>query len=195
MLDNIRRKKSQVSDALYKSVLTRLYAFSPSVSTLNLGKLRLSSQAHKSFRYFNQKVQLSYELCAEKGVEFKMLECPKGTFEMGHKDKSDNQPRPEVIESPFLLGQTEVTQELYRAVVGTNPSEFKNSLQNPVERVTWENAILFCNKLSSLQGLDECYTRKSSERYDWLCDFTKNGYRLPTEKEWEYASKAGTENE
>jgi len=194
MLENLRRKRSQISDTLYASVLSRLYAFSPSVSTLNLGKLRLSSQASKSFRYFNQKVQLSYELCVVRGAEFKMIECPTGSFTMGHKNQSDNQPRPEMIDTPFLLGQTEVTQKLYEAVMKTNPSHFK-SPQNPVEKVSWGDAILFCNKLSDLQGLENCYTRNSSKKYDWLCDFSKNGYRLPREKEWEYAAKAGTQNQ
>jgi len=195
MLDNIRRKRSQISDTLYIGVLPRLYAFSPSVSTLNLGNLRLGSQAHKSFRYFGQRGPVSYELCAVRGVEFKMIECPAGSFTMGHRDVDNNQPRTEVIESPFLLGQTEVAKGLYQAVMDTNPSGMKNSLQHPVEWVHWEDAILFCNKLSELQGLDLCYTRKAKKKYDWLCDSKKNGYRLPREKEWEYAAKAGTENQ
>jgi len=60
--------------------------------------------------------------------------------------------------------------------------------------VSWVDAIKFCNRLSELQGLDKCYTKNSILEYDWLCDFTKNGYRLPRETEWEYAAKAGTEN-
>jgi len=194
MLDDIRRKRSQIPKDLYKSVLTRLYAFSPKVLNLSLGNLRLSSQASKSFRYFDQNNFMSYALCGEKGVVLKMIFCPEGTFIMGHEDQGDNQPRTEVIDTPFLLGQTEVTQELYEAVMETNPSYFSNKPQNPVEKVSWEDAILFCNRLSELQGLDECYTKNSNQEYDWLCDFSKNGYRLPREKEWEYAAKAGTEN-
>ncbi len=122
-----------------------------------------------------------------------MIYCPKGTFTIGHKDYDYNQPRQETINRPFLLGETEITQELYEKVMGQNPSKFKNP-QNPVEQVSWEDAILFCNELSRLQGLDLCYTKKSDKQYDWLCYFNKNGYRLPEEKEWEYAAKAGTQN-
>ncbi len=126
--------------------------------------------------------------------KFRMIYCPKGTFTMGHNDIWNNKPRLETIERPFLLGETEITQELYTKVMGTNPSLYQKSSQNPVEKVSWEDAILFCNELSKLHGLDECYTKTSNVQYDWGCDFSKNGYRLPREKEWEYAAKAGTQN-
>ena len=130
-----------------------------------------------------------------KDVQFNMIYCPSGTFTMGHIDQDDNQPRQETIERLFLLGETEITQELYEKVMGNNPSEFKNRSQNPVEKVSWNDAILFCNELSRLQGLELCYTEnEESLDYGWDCDFNKNGYRLPREKEWEYAAKAGTQN-
>ncbi len=127
-------------------------------------------------------------------VDFNMILCPSGGFTMGLDSQHDNKPRQETINRPFLLGETEITQELYEKVMNTNPSNFK-SFQNPVEQVSWEDAIKFCNELSQLQDLDLCYTKNSSKEFDWLCDFDKNGYRLPTEKEWEYAAKAGIQNQ
>jgi len=128
------------------------------------------------------------------GVKFNMIYCPKGSFTMGHEDQDDNKPRNVIIDTSFLLGETEITQELYEKVMNTNPSFYKRP-QNPVENVSWVDAIQFCNKLSKLQGLDKCYTNNpKSLDYRLDCDFTKNGYRLPREKEWEYAAKAGTQN-
>ena len=207
MLENLRRK------SLVKTYIDRrcsinfeqghaiyLDSYSLAQHTQRLSKKKVDKSFSSTFDGVSKEFKLiSHTL---RDVQFNMIYCPKDTFIMGLEDEDkdedadpkDNQPRLETIESPFLLGETEVTQDLYEKVIGKNPSEFKNRPQNPVENVSWEDAILFCNELSKLQGLELCYTKQSTKKFDWLCDFGKNGYRLPEEKEWEYAAKAGTQN-
>ena len=89
------------------------------------------------------------------------------------------------ISQSFYMSKYEVQQILYKSVMATNPSNFKGDYL-PVERVSWYMAVDFCNKLSERDGFQKCYNINGS------CDWTANGYRLPTEAEWEYACKAGT---
>ncbi len=93
----------------------------------------------------------------------------------------------EVYVDSFYMDKHPVSQELYKQVMGVNPSKRKGA-NNPVERVQWTEAVRFCNSCSEMEGLTPCYDLST-----WECDFEANGYRLPTEAEWEYACRAGTQ--
>ena len=128
-----------------------------------------------------------------------MLVLPTGKFQMGRapddpdKTFDDELPRHEVeISQRFGLSETEVTQGQYQAVMGSNPSEFKDkedSAQRPVENVSWLDAVAYCNKLSELEGLPTCY-EVSGRQVKLPQGLACHGYRLPTEAEWEYAARA-----
>ncbi len=116
---------------------------------------------------------------------------PAGTFTMGRTTgtgDSDEVPTHQVSLSSFYIGKYEVTQAEYQAVMGTNPSYF-SGLDKPVEQVSWYDAVEYCNARSIQEGLTPCYNTST-----WECDYSANGYRLPTEAEWEYAARGGTYN-
>ncbi len=114
-----------------------------------------------------------------KGVEFKMVKVAGGTFQMGAtseqgEDAYDNEkPVHSVTLFDYYIGQTEVTQELWEAVMGSNPSYFTGDNRRPVENVSWNDCQEFIEKLNRLTG--------------------KN-FRLPTEAEWEYAARGGNKS-
>jgi sulfatase modifying factor 1 len=117
------------------------------------------------------------------GVE--MVLVPGGSFTMGDaKGATDEKPH-KVSVGSFYIDKYEVTQENYRKVVGSDYSRWKMP-NGPVEQVTWAAAVKYCNARSKAEGLTPCYDTKT-----WKCDFAANGYRLPTEAEWEYAARAG----
>jgi formylglycine-generating enzyme required for sulfatase activity len=105
------------------------------------------------------------------GIRLEMVSLPAGKFTMGSSESNDEKPQHQVKVNSFAIGKYPVTQAQYQAVMGTNPSHFKNNPQNPVEQVSWNDAKAFCQKLSQITG---------------------KTYRLPTEAEWEYACRAGT---
>jgi acetoin utilization deacetylase AcuC-like enzyme/formylglycine-generating enzyme required for sulfatase activity len=119
------------------------------------------------------------------GIEMAMI--PGGWFEMGDGGgEGDESPVHKVWVDAFLIDRYEVTQEEYGKLIRGNPSHFKGD-RNPVEQMSWSHAALYCNARSRAEGLEPCYDEESAE-----CNFQANGYRLPTEAEWEYACRAGT---
>jgi formylglycine-generating enzyme required for sulfatase activity len=120
----------------------------------------------------------------EPGSAIEMVLIPGGTFTMGDEDEPDAPPH-EVTISPFYMDKCLVTQEQYERVMGDNPARWKGP-KNPIEQVRWSDAVKFCNARSRLEGLEPCYNLET-----WECSFDANGYRLPTEAEWEYACRAG----
>src|SRR5580658_8603305 len=110
-----------------------------------------------------------------------MVRITGGRFVMGDKTEIDAPPH-EVVVSSFYMDKYLVTQEQYQKLMGANPSRWKGD-RNPVEQIRWSDAVKFCNQRSQLENLQPCYELKT-----WKCDFAANGYRLPTEAEWEYAA-------
>jgi formylglycine-generating enzyme required for sulfatase activity len=119
-------------------------------------------------------------------IDIDMVQIPAGSFLMG--DDTDQPVHRVHLTKPFLLAPVPVTQALYRAVTGENPSDFKGD-DRPVETVSWLDAAAFCNRLSEKMGLQPVYEIDGDE-VNW--NRQSNGFRLPTEAEWEYACRAGT---
>ncbi len=113
------------------------------------------------------------------GVPFKMIRIEGGTFQMGATPElgsdtdDDEKPVHSVTLDTYLIGETEVTQELWKSVMGDNPSYFKGA-KNPVEMVSWDDCKIFIKKLNALTGQQ---------------------FRLPTEAEWEFAARGGNKSQ
>ena len=113
-----------------------------------------------------------------------LVKVDGGTFVMGGGGESDDNPCQVTLDG-FYISDHEVTQKEWTDVMGYNDSYLKGD-DLPVDSIRWYEAVRFCNRLSERQGLEPCYDEKN-----WNCDFAKNGYRLPTEAEWEYAARGG----
>ncbi len=158
-------------------------------STLYLSPFNLGSSATVKARAYKEDWQESQIASADYVINSDFVLVEGGTFTMGDtrgEGQSDEVPTHQVTLSSFYIGKYEVTQTEYQAVMGSNPSYFSGS-DKPVEQVTWYNAVEYCNARSIQEGLTPCYNTTT-----WACDFSANGYRLPTEAEWEYAARGRT---
>ncbi|NBO65073.1 MAG: tandem-95 repeat protein, partial [Acidobacteria bacterium] len=150
----------------------------PTLTELNFTTASVSENGVVT-RYAGRPTQ-QYEEDLGRGIKLEMVLIPGGRFQMG---SPTTEPRRQGIEGPtrqvtvgaFAMGKYEVTQAQWRAVMGTNPSFFTGE-NLPVEQVTWEEAREFCRRLNTLLGLSSA-----------------NGYRLPSEAEWEYSARTVTD--
>ncbi|MTJ20147.1 SUMF1/EgtB/PvdOfamily nonheme iron enzyme [Dolichospermum sp. UHCC 0352] len=149
-----------------KRFLTNLKTFTFEVVTTN-AKGSIINRRNHSANYFVEDLG--------NGVKLEMVEIPAGTFYMGSpedeaKRRDSESPQHQVNVPSFFIGKYPLTQAQYQAIMGNNPAHFKGA-NRPVEKVSWHDAVEFCQKLSQKTG--------------------KN-YKLPSEAQWEYACRAGT---
>ena len=182
-------KLEQMSEGTYKAAYVK-----PGLYTLGVEKNRFYAEQYavivENGIAFSKTIQLR-----EIPALVELISVPGGSFIMG-SDSGDMDMKPghQVTVSSFMIGKYEVTQEQYQKVMGSNPSNFARGSEaprRPVEQVSWYDAVAFCNKLSEIEGLQKVYTINGT---NVRADFSWNGYRLPTEAEWEYAARGGSQS-
>lgn len=134
----------------------------------------------------------SSQTVAEQDIPEGFVLIKGGSFQMGSPDsepwRSEDELQHTVTVSDFYMSKYELTQKEYEDITGNNPSNFSGE-NLPVENISWLDAVAYCNARSEKEGLTPVYTI-DGQNVSW--DRSADGYRLPTEAEWEYACRAGT---
>lgn len=171
--------------------------------TIKYSNNRIEMRVPENVSFGKVKITVSVDDTLSNEIEFTVLrpvfipldlaDVPAGTFSMGDNSGegfSNELPVHEVtLTRDLLVSKYELSQQQWKSLVSSNPSLTKND-ELPVHNISWKDAVLYANLLSEKEGLTKCYTINDDEV---VFDYNANGYRLPTEAEWEYICRAGTQ--
>ncbi len=182
LLQQIKKQQfaplSELSDSM-NALLAKCLNYSPEARFSNFTEVS---------EFIDNALKLLPKLEISEDIFINSVLVEGGSFQMGSENGKDNEkPLHKVTVSDFYIGKYQVTQAEWMEIMGENHSLYKKE-NNPVEKVNWYDAVEYCNKKSIKDGLDPVYSASGKEI---KCDFSKVGYRLPTEAEWEYAAKGG----